>query len=124
MKYTAKNIGKAISRLVPGARFDVVGNSLEGIHWLDSNKIRPSDSDIMAEMQKAEDALPMKRLREERDKKLAETDWWTLRASDGVAMTQEQKDYRQALRDLPSTASPQLDENGQLSNVTWPTKPE
>ena len=23
------------------------------------------------------------------------------------------------LRDLPSTAEPQLDENGQLTNVTW-----
>ena len=105
------------------ARFDVVGNSLKGIHWLDSNKIRPSDSDIMAEMQKAEDALPMKRLREERDKRLAEVDWWTSRALDGIELTQEQKDYRQALRDLPSTASPTL-VNGVLSNVTWPAKPE
>ena len=32
--------------------------------------------------------------------------------------------YRQALRDLPSTASPSLDENGNLIGVTWPTKPE
>ena len=123
MKYTARNIGKAIGRLVPGARFDVIGNSLEGIHWLDSNKICPSDSDIMAEMQKAEDALPMKRLRGERDKRLAEVDWWTSRALDGIELTQEQKDYRQALRDLPSTASPTL-VNGMLSNVTWPTKPK
>ena len=38
-------------------------------------------------------------------------------------MTQAQKDYRQALRDMPSTAEPQLDEQGQLTNVTWPTKP-
>ena len=28
------------------------------------------------------------------------------------------------LRDLPSTSLPQLDSDGQLSNVTWPTKPE
>ena len=32
-------------------------------------------------------------------------------------------DYRQALRNLQSTASPQLDENGELTNVTWPTPP-
>ena len=124
MKYTAKNIGKAISRLVPGARFDVVGNSLEGIHWLDSNKIRPSDSDIMAEMQKAEDALPMKRLREERDKKLAETDWWAM--SDRT-MTTEQTNYRQALRDIPANidakklTAPTI-ENGRLV-FDWPEKP-
>ena len=123
MKYTARNIGKAISRLVPGARFDVVGNSLEGIHWLDSNKIRPSDSEIMAEMQKAEDAEPMRLLRKERDKKLTETDWWA--AGDRIdSMTNEQKIYRKQLRDLPSTASPQIDEQNNLTNVTWPTKPE
>ena len=123
MKYTASTIGKAISRLVPGARFDVVGNSLEGIHWLDSNKIRPSDSDIMAEMQKAEDAEPMRLLRKERDKKLTETDWWA--AGDRIdSMTNEQKIYRKKLRDLPSTASPKIDEQNNLANVTWPTKPE
>ena len=32
--------------------------------------------------------------------------------------------YSQALRDLPSTASPKLDESSQLTNITWPTKPE
>lgn len=31
--------------------------------------------------------------------------------------------YRTALRDLPATASPTLDENGQLTNVVWPTPP-
>ena len=63
-------------------------------------------------------------LREERDKRLSEVDWWTIKSNDtGVSLTQEQKDYKQALRDLPSTASPTL-VNGMLSNVTWPTKPE
>ncbi len=31
--------------------------------------------------------------------------------------------YRQALRDLPSTATPTLDDNGNLQNVTWPSEP-
>ena len=31
--------------------------------------------------------------------------------------------YRQALRDLPSTATPQLDANGDLTNVILPTPP-
>ena len=74
----------------------------------------------IAELQNAE---PMRLLREERNKKLQETDWWA--AGDRIdSMTNEQKIYRKQLRDLPSTASPELDENGQLSNVTWPTKPE
>ena len=55
---------------------------------------------------------------------MAEVDWWTLRASDGVEMTQEQKDYRKALRDLPSNTTPDVDDRLKLINVTWPTKPE
>ena len=67
------------------------------------------------------DGLAMSDLREQRNSKLSETDWW---ASSDLIMTQEQKDYRTALRDLPLTASPELDEDGQLTGVTWPTKPE
>jgi hypothetical protein len=60
----------------------------------------------------------MERVRFERNQLLAQSDWMAV--SDRV-MTQAQIDYRQALRDLPSTADPQLDENGNLTNVTWPT---
>jgi len=63
---------------------------------------------------------PIADLRRMRDAKLAETDWW---AGSDLTMTAEQIAYRQALRDLPSTASPELDEDEQLINVTWPTKP-
>ena len=31
--------------------------------------------------------------------------------------------YRQALRDLPITARPTLDEDGNLVNIEWPTLP-
>ena len=51
--------------------------------------------------------------RDERDRLLAETDWWAL--SDRT-MTTEQSEYRQALRDLPANTS-------DPTNVTWPTKP-
>jgi len=57
-------------------------------------------------------------LRELRNAMLAQSDWMAV--SDRV-MTQAQIDYRQALRELPQTADPQLDENGQLTNVMWPT---
>jgi len=64
---------------------------------------------------------PMAMLRDQRNQKLTETDWW---AGKDVTMSQARKDYRQALRDLPASANPTLDENGQLTNITWPTKPE
>jgi hypothetical protein len=63
---------------------------------------------------------PMADLRLERNSKLSETDWW---AGSDLTMTQAQKDYRKALRDLPSTASPKLDEYDQLTGVDWPEKP-
>lgn len=77
----------------------------------------PTDEQVNFAIQ----AEPMRLLREERNLKLAETDWWC--CSDQTP-TQAQLDYRTALRDLPATASPSLDENGNLTNVTWPTKPE
>ena len=67
------------------------------------------------------DDEPLKLLRKERNWKISETDWW---ASSDLTMTAEQSAYRKALRDLPSTASPELDSNGDITGVTWPTKPE
>ena len=80
----------------------------------------PTEEEIQTKLAELQAAYPMRLLRQERDRRIAETDWW---AGQDLTMTQTQKDYRQALRDLPSTTEPQLDENGQLTNVTWPTKP-
>ena len=60
-------------------------------------------------------------LRGRRNSLLSKTDWW---ASSDLTMTVDQTAYRKALRDLPSTASPELDSDLELTNVTWPTKPE
>ena len=77
--------------------------------------------DVVAKKTELENAEPMKVLREERNWKLQETDWM---ANSDVTMSDAWKKYRKDLRDLPSTAKPKLDENGQLINITWPTKPE
>ena len=61
-------------------------------------------------------------LREFRNRKLEETDWWILKGNP----TQEQLDYRQELRDIPENQTPkwnQLNDDGP-SNITWPTTPE
>lgn len=68
-------------------------------------------------------ALAMKALRFERDKRLKEYDWMTLRAaSGGVPLTDEWKAYLQELRDMPETKTPQIS-NGSLVGITWPTIP-
>jgi hypothetical protein len=65
-------------------------------------------------------AYPMGLLREERNKRIAETDWWVV--SDRTA-TAEQLAYRQALRDITENSTPSINEYDQLINVTWPVKP-
>ena len=98
------------------------GDDASTIGWVNPENA-PSIEQINAKFQELNAAEPMRLLREERNQKLQETDWWA--AGDRIdSMTNEQKIYRKQLRDLPSTSSPELNENGQLSNVTWPTKPE
>ena len=66
---------------------------------------------------------PLRLLREQRNQLLQQTDW---RATVDYPNPDKQAwlNYRQALRDFPETAEPQLDENGQLTNVIWPLSPE
>ena len=54
-----------------------------------------------------------KLLRKKRNDALAKTDWW---ASSDLSITQDQKNYRQALRDLPANTSDPAD-------PTWPVAP-
>ena len=65
---------------------------------------------------------PMRLLRIERDKLLAETDWTAL---GDVTMSNNMKTYRQQLRDLPASSTPKLASDGSLdmTSVTFPTKP-
>ena len=59
-------------------------------------------------------AEPLKLLRAERNKRIAETDWW---ASSDLTMSAERTAYRQALRDI-------TDSYASLDDVVWPDKPE
>ena len=77
-----------------------------------------------AKYDELETKFPMDELRMVRNNKLTETDWSQLGdVPVGIKTTYES--YRQALRDLPASANPKLDDNGYLddSSITWPTKP-
>jgi len=66
------------------------------------------------------DGAPARRmvsLREQRNILLAETDWM---GNSDVTMSTAWKNYRQALRDITK----QTPTDDELSNITWPTKPE
>ena len=79
---------------------------------------------VTAEKKKLTDAEPMRLLRLERNRLLAESDWM---ANSDVTMPDEWKTYRQQLRDFPASPkiNPQLQDDGTLNmtSVSWPTKP-
>ena len=81
--------------------------------WEGDEADKPTEAEVQALSDQYDAARPLKNLREERDKRLTETDWW---ATSDRTMTAEQTAYRQALRDLPAnTTDP--------ANPVWPTKP-
>ena len=61
-------------------------------------------------------ARALTELRKERNKLLAETDFY---GNSDVTMSSDMTTYRQALRDLPSGK----DTVAKCTNATWPTKP-
>ena len=120
MKY---DIPAALQLLKPGAQWIVRGDDYSGLEWLDSGQTQPTETEVTNKIAALDAAEPMRLLRVERDKRIAKTDW---RASSDLAISNAWKTYRQALRDLPASASPKLDSNYELdfSSFTWPTEPE
>ena len=113
----------ALKSLKPNKQFVWRGTDYSGLEWLESETV-PTESEIDTEVTRLTNAEPMRLLRVERDARLAACDWTqsrdvTLSNDDGW------KTYRQALRDLPVSASPKLDSNGNLdmTSVTFPTEP-
>lgn len=102
---TTKSI--ALHSLRPNAEWILNGDELE---WLDTEQSEPTEAEITAKIAELEAAEPMRLLRAERNQRLSSTDWWAL--SD-LTMTQEQINYRQALRDITETYT-------SLDDVVWP----
>jgi hypothetical protein len=100
----------AIRALAPTAQWILRGDELE---WHSEDIAQPSDEAINTKIAELVAAEPMRLLRVQRDSLLAATDWWAL--SD-LTMTSAQTVYRQALRDITTSAT-------SLNDVVWPTKP-
>ena len=108
---------QAIRSLVGGA----ITQKYSGDVIYHDDQTAPTEEQIQAKLAELEALEPMRLLRLERNRRLVETDWMAL---NDVTVSVEWKTYRQALRDLPATTDPQLNENGMLTNVTWPEVPE
>ena len=115
-------VADALQALKPGAQWSCLGNVYSGITWLDSSQTIPTEEQVTAKIAALDALEPMRLLRVERDARIAKTDW---RASSDLTLASAWSTYRQALRDLPASASPALDSNYDLdlTSVTWPTEP-
>ena len=114
---TTEDEFNAMFRKVTGA--DANGSAIESADPKAFGTTWKAVNDKKTELINAE---PMRLLREERNRLLAETDWM---ANSDVTLADNWKTYRQQLRDLPAGASPKLSSDGSLdmSSVTFPTKP-
>ena len=112
---------ESVNSLKPNKKWSWSGSDYSGFTWLESDTA-PTESEIDAEVTRLNNAEPMRLLRVERNERLTKTDW---RASSDLTLADAWKTYRQALRDLPASASPSLDASGELdlTSVTWPTEP-
>ena len=128
------NIVDAIKILRPNSSFGTRGNK---IIWNDPNNTQPTEKEIQAKLEELQNAEPMRLLREERNRRLAETDWEMMRNAERDINNDELIKYRNDLRDLPALVEDQMTvdesnrnsalvpkiENGQLVFGSWPTKP-
>ena len=119
MKY---DITHALHVLKPKAQWTLLGEDYSGLTWLDSGQTKPTETEINSKISELNNAEPMRLLRIERDERIAKTDW---RALSDLTLSDAWKTYRQALRDLPASASPKLNSDYELdlTSVTWPTEP-
>ena len=119
MKY---DITHALIALKPGAQWTLYGEDYYGLNWLDSSQTKPTKTEINNKIAELDNAEAMRLLRIERDARISKTDW---RASSDLTLADAWKTYRQALRDLPASATPKLNSQYELdlTSVTWPTEP-
>ena len=110
----------AIIAINPNSKFSYFHPPKDTINWISDDIPQPTEEEIQAKIAELEAAEPLRLLRIQRNQLLQQTDW---RFRSDLTPSQEWIDYCQALRDLPANSEPQLDENGNLTNVNWPVPP-
>ena len=101
------SIVRVVTKKATGQTFAYDENGNE-VSW-DADAVATKEAELIA-------ALKLEDLRVERNRLIAETDWWAM--SDTATMTDTQKTYRQSLRDITKTYK-SMDDDG----FSWPTKP-
>jgi hypothetical protein len=127
---TYKNImikymfAQVLEILAPGMSYNP-DDTWESVVFDDDNGPKPDDETYEYTLYRLTNVEAIKKFREERNALLDKSDkYMTLDYPHRLELDiQNWKDYRQALRDLPRTARPTLDEDGNLTGVEWPPIP-
>ena len=117
-------IDDAIRAIHPDAQFTTVDDVIT--EWNSPDIIQPTQEELDTKLNELRAAEPMRQLRVQRNKLIAETDWTQLKDIDlDIIRERNWKNYRQALRDLPAKSNPKLNSFGVLDmkSVVWPDKP-
>lgn len=109
----------------PEASWSMLDEDYEQLNWNSEDIPKPSLEEVNQRIAEYDSIKAFSILRRERDRLLSESDWTQMPDVPEATRTAWQT-YRQALRDLPSTATPVMDNTTELciGGVTWPTKPE
>ena len=115
---------KAMELLIPEAGWRVTNDVIN----LSECPTNVTETQIIEKANELFALEPMRLLREERNRRIAETDW---RFRSDLSPSQEWKDYCKALRDFPANYSPTIDilmEDGyplikEDATTPWPEEP-
>lgn len=111
----------------PNASYAFMGDNYTDLQWLDPVQTKPTLEELQAKLDEVNSAEPMRLLRIERNKRLADVDWITSKyTSQKLPVPDEWANYMQSLRDITIDTNPQLLPNGRLDmdSINWPTIPE
>lgn len=97
-----------------GASYTIINDDYDTLEWNSTDVEKPTLDQISQWANEIEAKYNLQKLREKRNKLLTETDY--LAFVDNT-LTDEMRDYRQALRDI-------TDYYSSLDDVVWPAKPE
>ena len=110
----------------PNSLYTFMGDAYEDLQWLDPVQTKPTLEELQQKLNEISSIEPMRLLRIERNKRLADVDWITIKYySQGLSVPDAWKNYTQALRDITIGADPKCLANGRLDldSVSWPSIP-
>jgi hypothetical protein len=109
-----------------GCEWVMHNDDINTLIWHSTNNPEPTIEELEEAKALYLASEPLRLLRAERTRRLAETDWVAIRAfAKNETIPEDWAMYMQALRDLPSVSNPILNDDGSLdmASVTWPTPP-